>query len=190
MRIGFLGAGASGKTVTGRLVADSLGATFVPSVSREVFLERGITQEAMQHGMRPGQLLDLQRAIFDRYSLRLGEAIASGADVVADRTLLDHFCYMLYRCAPVIDEDMLGEASTAVIKNLALFGLLVFCPTGLVPVHEDGFREESPAYRAMTDAMIRGFLERWDIAYAVLPPGTVEQRVAHVVTLANGMRGA
>lgn len=189
MRIGFIGAGATGKTTVGKVVSEKSGLPFVPSVSREVFKSRGLV-EADQLNMTGFEKLDLQMAIFEAYRDRLKtfEADQVGTKVcgmIADRTLLDHYCYMLYRCNEVMTKGIIDGVSKEVQANLAAFDLLVYCPVGFLDLMNDGFREVNRAYNTLLDAMMVGFLEKWDCRYLTLPCGTPAERASHVLRVMN-----
>lgn len=176
MRIGFTGAGATGKTTTAKALASREGLTFLPSVAREVF-EAFDVREADQHRMTPEECWVIQQEIFKRYS----ERISSHSAFVSDRTPIDHLCYALYRCAPATSEEAYIELEGQAKAQLAKFDLIVYAPLGAIAPREDDFRQQGSAYRSLIDAAILGFLERWDVPYLYLPSGTVEWRVDQIV---------
>src|SRR5712664_1281602 len=96
MKIGFCGPGASGKSslldyLTENKIVDC---KKLPSVSRSVFARWGWNEE--DQGIKPlSEVYLLQQDLFNE---RLKSEAEAGNCFISDRTLLDSFCYMLYRC--------------------------------------------------------------------------------------------
>jgi hypothetical protein len=168
-----MGAGATGKTTLAQLFKREYDLPFLGSVSRPVFTERGLT-EADQYKMSPKERLDLQLAIFGRY---LDQKIGLKS-YVSDRTALDHYAYILYRGAESLTSEQLEDLEDKVLRDLNQHHMLVFCPIGLIKPLEDTFRDKTPANRIIVDALIRGFLDRWNVTYFVAGGGAPEERYA------------
>lgn len=176
MRIGFTGAGGTGKTTTAKIVAERLGIPFLPSVSRGVFAQFGLT-ESSQNDMTPAQLLELQSAIFEAFR----EQESQYEQYVADRTLLDHLVYCLYRCNRAITHEKLSDMRFSVHDHMARLDVVVYTPLGCVRPEQDGFREFNEAYNYLIDAAIRGLALFYDHVFT-LTAGTPQQRAERVVS--------
>lgn len=158
MKIGFIGAGGTGKTTVINELKD-LGYPLFPSVARSVFKARGIT-EADQWKMSPLELWDLQKTIFQA---RINVESQMGDDYIADRTLLDNYCYCLNWCDQALKDEDIEWIEEHVIESLKTYDLLFYFPVEEFYQQNDGFRIESKAYAYKTDALMRGLIERLDI---------------------------
>lgn len=189
MKIGFIGAGGTGKTTVLHLVADRLGLKPLPSVVRGVFEEFGVKQEAEQLTWTTERKWELQKAIFDR-RLRVESEYSAG--FISDRTILDHLNYCYIRAAEAMTDDNSINLENQVINNLADYTALIFFPAGQFIPAGDGFRQEGRAYQTLQDCFLRGFLCRHRIQHHVMHPGTPELRACEVcehVRIAKLWRG-
>lgn len=171
MRVAFTGAGATGKTTLAMMVKEQYDLPFITGVSRQCFQSLGLTEEA-QYQMAPDQRLALQLKIFAKYQ----EQKIGLVSYVSDRTALDHYAHILYRGGDFLTSEQIEELEDRVLRDLYQHHMIVFCPTGLIKPLEDTFWDKTPANRVVIDALIRGFLERWNITHYVVSKGTAEQR--------------
>lgn len=179
MRIGFTGAGGTGKSTTLAIVvrmleAFGMGVPVLGSVTRSVFQRRGLT-EADQESMSPEDRLNLQMEIF---SERRAAEKAIGGAFISDRTLVDHFAYCLFRNYAVIgDVDhtaLLDEA----VESAASYDALFYFPISFTPP-ADGLRQAGVAYNYCIDAIISKVIDGVDGVMRV-PDGTPLQRATAV----------
>jgi len=176
MRVGFCGAGDTGKTTTAVLVADELGIPFLPSISRAVFADLGLT-EADQVDMSDEDRWGLQCKILS--AKRKQDSMHEPG--VLDRTLLDHAAYCLYRCSGIISRDEYGRLIDEVGDNLRHhYDRVFYFPAGVYPPVDDGFRQGGLAYQTAIDCLIRGMLSRFDLPHVIVEPVLLDERVAFI----------
>ena len=178
-RIGLTGSGSSGKSSLAVELSKALEIPFVSSVSRSVFEARGL-KESDQHNLTPVERFSLQKDIFAAYRSNLWTYITDGNGFVADRTAIDHMCYMLYRCNDIITQADIESIEEFTRFNLSQFDLIVFCPSGVVPLIDDGFREVKIGYQYLMDIAMRGLLEKMNKTYITAPLGSLEWRVDYI----------
>lgn len=159
VRIGFTGAGGTGKSTLAQYISEKWGLPFHPSVSRQVFKEMGIECEADQNGASPALLYKLQMKIFQR-KCEQDKNVRHG---VLDRTLLDHFVYSCFRCFEILTAEEVNALEQLVIENLTQYNAIFYCPFGQFTPPPDGMRDTRPAYHNIIDLAVRGFLQKHPI---------------------------
>lgn len=158
MRIGFTGAGGTGKTTTARILTQELGVSLpVPrSASRVVYEREGLTEDKCA-----ALPLTESWALQTRIAQAKVE-VDKAPEFLADRTLLDHWVYGLMYCNRVITNEEFKYAETVVRNHMAnTYDLIVYFPWGLFTPSSDGVRQDRQAWQASIDAMIRGYLTKW-----------------------------
>lgn len=186
LRIGMTGAGGTGKTTLAELISAKYDIPFLGSVSRGVFSSRSLT-EVDQLSMTPVQQLELQKAIF----AAVIEQREKSDYFVADRTFLDHMCYMLYRSGNQISDSYMEVVKRETLRDLRSYDLLIYCPTGMFTPPDDGFRQSGAAYSTAIDLIIRGALDYWDIPHISMGRATPEGRLRMVEkSLTSRLRAA
>lgn len=177
MRIGFVGAGATGKSTSLNLLPD-LGLEKVRSVVRSVFQEEGL-KEADQLTMTGDERWKLQKKIFDR---KIEQDFRNKETAfIAERTLLDHMFYCFFRAAEVIDDNVSRTMELLTKENLEQYDLLLYFPSGLFAVEDDGMRQNGLAYQSIQDAAMRGYLHKYGIPYVEVPIGSPADRAAFIL---------
>jgi integrase len=172
MKLGFIGAGGTGKTTVMNLVSKQLGLPIMKSASRQVFESRRIREDD-QFTMTEAQKWNLQNRIF----VLKQELDATTEHFIADRTLLDHFCYCLYRCSKSVDKRMTDNLQTRVLDNLKKYDFLFYFPTGVFDAQPDGLRADDYAYRLMIGAIMEGLLHRYEIPCYLMQESLIHERV-------------
>lgn len=173
MKVGFVGTGGTGKTTTVLLLED-LGLPYIKSTPRSVFTELGIV-EVDQNKMTPEECWKVQQSMFGRKRV-LDEQHPHG---LFDRTLIDHLAYCYYRAADVISDNDAELMEHLVRKSIALYDLVCYFP--ILPFNgNDGLRQQGLAYRAAIDALMLGFLHKFQVPYVWVGPGTPEERAEQV----------
>lgn len=172
MRIGHTGAGGTGKSTVAKLLATRLALQFKPGVAREVFAEKGY-HEVDQHKMTGQQRLDLQLEILNR---KFQQDRVYAKNAVLDRTPIDHIAYCLIRCQDAMTDQILADVEKQVIETTRLYDYVIFHPAyeWTFRINDDGFRENSRAYRTLVDVTINGLLSRYQIPHAVAPDADAE----------------
>lgn len=172
MKIGFIGAGGTGKTTVATALAEKLGLNYHQSVPRSVFQARGLT-EADQRSMTPAQIWDLQKAIFEA-KIEQDEVYRSG---VFDRTLLDHLAYCIYRCADSIPAKEMEKMQEAMYDNIRSYTLLAYFPLFNWGGSADGFREDKFSYQVAIDTIMNGLLHLYGVKYVSMRDEVPEDRI-------------
>lgn len=154
MKIALTGAGGTGKTTLAKYISEKWGVPYVGSVSREVFAELGIKDEAAQAKMTETDLLTLQWAIYERRKQKLEKMPA----FVTDRLALDNYVYALRRCGKALDENTRRQWEAGVVEDLYAADLVLYCPAGLFTTADDGMRQTDVAHQHLIDSAIYGML--------------------------------
>lgn len=159
MKIGFTGAGGTGKTTALALLKGRLDLPVLPSPARAVFARWGIT-EADQEQMGVEDKIKLQNEIYEA-RLNQEETIPH---FISDRTLLDNFSYHLFRCYQGISDEDLATYRDRTVANLKTYDLVFYFPL-LNNVESDGFRYSNLSYQTMIDSMVFSFLTKNNIPF-------------------------
>jgi len=143
IKIGFIGAGGTGKTSVARIL-HHLPEPFRPSIVRATMAAHGVTSEADQLGMSEEERWCLQRALIQAKRAQ-DEEFTYG---LFDRTPIDHMGYIMHRCANVIPDKEFEELWALYTDLTSRYDLLVYFPVYDWGVnHEDGFRQGNRSYR-------------------------------------------
>ena len=176
MKIGFTGAGSTGKTTTLELIKDHISIPVLPSTTRQVFERWGINEDA-QENMSPEDKWKLQKDIFDN---RFNTENQAGEDFISDRTLLDNYAYCKLRCYLAITEEEDNELKQKVIDNLKNYDAVFYFPMTFRPV-PDGLRQANFTFLTIIDSIIFSFLSREYGNGYIVPKGTPEFRAEYVL---------
>lgn len=177
MKIGFVGAGGTGKTTTVKLIENFIPETYFPSVLRKIFAEEGIT-EAQQRHMSKHDKWRLQKKFFDA-KVQQDHEQPNG---LFDRTLLDHVAYCLFRCDDAIADTTLKSMLIVTEENMRKYDLLFYFPLyGTWEVPADGLRENHLAYQSAIDLLMQGLLVKFGLRYIRVPDGAPDQRAQAVL---------
>ncbi len=156
----FTGAGGTGKTTLAKKVAEASDILLVPSVSRIVQAEFGITEEDQQKTMNPELRWEMQQEISRRQAEDLSKAMDAGA-CITDRSPLDHLCYAVLKSREWMSPDTLRFFENRALRLLQRSLLVVYFPIDVFTPEPDGFRTGDEVERTTQDTLIRGYLDRW-----------------------------
>ena len=166
VKVGFTGAGGTGKTTTAVALAKELGVQMMKSASRTAYEQLKIT-EADCLKMDDKAKWELQGKIFG-----LKQTMDDNSfEFIADRTLLDHWAYCLMYCAPFISEPEFHQFENNVRKHMkSTYTHLFYFPWGYwTPETEDGVRQVAPGWQSAIDAIIVGYCVRWNLPAIQVP---------------------
>lgn len=191
LRIFFTGTGGTGKTTTMEHVLKLFpDLNVVPSPARGVQKKYGVT-EVDQLKMDPSLLLDMQCEIFEtKFRQDNGPDAGELPPCISDRTLLCQLAYSLQRCWHTIPEPLLEEMKVKVVQTFQTYDVVFYFPLGAIPdPQSDGFRLTAKSARAGHDLLIQGLIQelRLDRHSRIVrvPPGSPEDRAAHVISWAG-----
>jgi len=179
LKVGFVGAGGTGKTSVANLMAkdEEIKETFRPSIVREVYKRLDVPDESTQLNMSAEHQWYLQREI-------LAEKCAQDAACstgIFDRTPIDHMAYCLYRCGSHISDDDYENVENLVRLYTQRYNLIFFFPMyDWEKANEDGFRQSNKAYRVACSTLMLGLLHQFNIQYWLLPNTTPEDRAEYI----------
>lgn len=170
-RYAFLGAGATGKSKTAEYISEiapsALGfeLPMVKSASRLVYEANELTEDKVL-AMLPEEQLELQTAIFNQKILN-----DQNYSFVADRTLLDHYAYCLAYCAGHMSNEIFLQFEEKVrVLMLASYTQIFYFPWGYwFPEKEDGVRSTKLAWQSQIDALMVGYIVRWNLPVIEVP---------------------
>jgi thymidylate kinase len=182
MKIGFTGAGGTGKTTTMELVKELIPLPVLPSGTRDVYRERGVI-ESDQESMSPQEKLDLQYAIFDR---RAEVEQTAGESFIADRTLLCNFAYSQLRCYELMTEDMHRAREEQVKENLKQYDYIFYFPIYFSPKGDD-IRQGNYTLTKVIDSLIFTFLEQQNVPYIKIKNQSPIRRAENIHDYVTGL---
>lgn len=188
MRIGFTGAGSTGKTTTlNHLVEHHLSdIPVLPSSNRSVYKKWNLT-EVDQENMTFQQKLELQEDIYEaRFE---SEEAYKESGFISDRTVLDNFCYQQIRCYDAMNQEMLDRKRDEIKVNMMKYDLICYFPVTFRP-SDDEIRYGNPVFQNMMDNFVFAELHKmnlWDKTL-VVKTGTVEERANQIANIVNAIR--
>ncbi|MDE1971191.1 MAG: AAA family ATPase [Patescibacteria group bacterium] len=158
-RIGFIGAGGTGKTSVLELLKPFLEEQNIkvrPSVVRGVLKDLNLTEKDLSSlSLEQGE--EVQRHLFFAKEAQDRAAVLSGENFITDRTLLDHYVYWLYRGGKAIRKENLENFLLGVSESLSTYSKLFYFPVYATwEPPDDGFREEGYIYRKTIDFLMSG----------------------------------
>jgi hypothetical protein len=179
VRVGFTGAGATGKsTVIREIALLSDCPPILTSVARGVFAERGLSSESQQDAMTPAERWDLQMEIFDRQF-----ALERSCDsYVTERTSLCRLAYCVFRNGTAMSDGDWERLSGEVESDMRSYDAVFYFPVAPFNVVDDGFRQGGRAYNWCLDSMIRSFLIDREIPFVDVGRTSVEERVSMIAS--------
>jgi len=165
IRVGFTGAGGTGKTTTAKAVSEKMKAPLIKSASRAVYEEKGLTEEKCL-ALPDAEKFQLQFDIFDKKI----DLDINTFGFVADRTLLDHWAYCLMYCSAFMSNLQFEEFEDKVrIHMLSTYSHIFYFPFGYWFAPSDGVRQDSHAWQSAIDAIIVGYIQRWRLPVLEVP---------------------
>lgn len=186
MKIGFTGAGGTGKsTVLEHLLSDAKFTQCPPvlrSTTRQVYERWGI-DEAAQERMTPEDRYRLQNDIFEN---RLANEQNYKDGFISDRTLLCNYAYCVFRNYTMIGNEEFAALEGKVAANLMAYDVLIYFPMYFTPA-PDGMRQDGNAYNASIDGLIFRFLNKHSIPHTTLQMGSPQDRAEAVRDLIDGV---
>jgi len=165
LRLGFTGAGGTGKTTTAEHIQEALNIPFSKSASRIVYEARNLTEEKC-YALSDKEKYELQFEIFNTKEILDKGQFA----FVADRTLLDHWAYCLMYCGAFIPNDKYAEFEVRVREHmLTAYSHIFYFPFGYWFEKGDGVRQDHHSWQSAIDAIILGYIQRWDLPVMEVP---------------------
>ena len=182
-KIGFMGAGGTGKTTSARFISDSFHLPLLKSASREVYEELDLT-EAKCLKLDAFAKWELQKQIFNKKIQKDDENYS----FVADRTLLDHWAYCLMYCATTMSNEEFAYMETLVRKHMqSTYTNLFYFPFGFwFPDNADGVRQDSRAWQNAIDSIIVGYIVRWNLPVIQVPQNSADERNSFIEKTLQG----
>lgn len=164
VRLGFCGAGGTGKTTTAKDAEKLLKLPFNKSASRIVYEELNLTEEKCAK-LPDDEKYKLQFKIFAK-KMELDQEFT----YVSDRTLLDHWAYCLMYCGAFIpNEEYLQFEQQVRIHMKTTYSHVFYFPFGYWFQKGDGVRQDHLSWQSAIDAIIAGYIKRWNLNVYEVP---------------------
>lgn len=166
LRIGFTGAGGTGKTTSALYISEQLDIPMNKSASRIIYEAKELTEEKVFNEFTNEQKLKLQTEIFNT-KMKLDRNFS----YVADRTILDHYAYCLAYCGGFMPDEQFKEFDEMVQTLMrSTYTHLFYFPWGFwTPEIKDEVRQDLMSWQSQIDAIILGYLYRWAIPATIVP---------------------
>jgi len=181
MKIGFTGAGGTGKTTTLNILSEMYpDIPVLPSNTRSVYNKWNIT-EVDQETMTFQDKLRLQE---DIYAVRVEAENKCDRGFLSDRTILDNFCYQQVRCYEAMDHPMFMEKRKLIKENMRQYDFICYFPITFAPVGDD-VRYGNPVFQNLMDNLMFAELHKLDLWKKVLTvgAGSPEDRAHKIMKL-------
>ena len=160
IRAGFLGCSGTGRTGVATELSRRL--------SLPILLSRTITQPILQRdsydyasGQQVERFLASERREIELISTRIKREKELGS-FVSDRTIIDHFAYLLLDVDNYSDADM-KEMSLICMEHAKTYTHLFHIPWPTVKPKSNGVRTLNRWYQYSVDAVIRGLCQSWGL---------------------------
>jgi ABC-type glutathione transport system ATPase component len=164
-RIALIGAGGVGKTTSRDHIAKELDIPTFNSVSRIIYNERELSEMTVQNTFTAPMKLELQTQIFEAKVAQDREYT-----YVMDRSILDHYAYCLAYCGSELENEQYLEFEERVRSlMLSTYSHIFYFPWGYFDVESDGVRQDKQAWQSMIDAIMVGYLHRWQVPAIEVP---------------------
>lgn len=173
MKVAFTGAGGVGKTTLCNALSATLGWSYIPGVARTVYAELNVRGEDAQKSLTPKQTLAFQKIIIER---KLQQDLNLPAQCLLDRTVIDHFAYILMWSIDVAERKDIDDLEKQTVDGLAAYDRIFYVPLPRWRPPHDPARTDDEARKQTLDLTIRGFLNRHNINYLVVPDLSLEER--------------
>lgn len=175
-RIAMVGAGGTGKTTTvNEIVRMGVDLPVLKSASRIVYEEEGLTEEIVGK-MSLKDAWALQHRIF-----RKKKELDRRQRFLADRSILDHWAYCLLYCNKIMTDEEWRDLEDQVYCHMRdRYSHICYFPFNLFDPPQDGVRNARKAWQATVDAILMGYLKRWNLPYIRVPFDTREKRAENL----------
>ncbi len=187
MKIQFCGTGGSGKTTLMNDVATAMGLKPLPSITRIVGKNHGIEQESDQWKMSEYKRWLFQADLFNK----VDNYLLVSNDYVSDRSMIDSFCYAIWKSGTEIDNYTVDKWTTRVETSLKDVDLLVYCGMDAFIPPDDQYRSQVASERRLMDLAMYGMFLKVDVRcrLAILHEADQTVRLTEVVALASHNTG-
>jgi hypothetical protein len=173
MKIGIMGSGGTGKTLTGFKLAQHLGVPFLAS--------REITNEILK---RDGYQYNIQVEKFLAQSHRQIDILTKVKDredshnqFITDRTLVDLAVYAIIELHNT-DPKMLGKILRICKKHSKQYSHMFVCPWAGIDMRRNNLaRTLNPYYQLLVQHTQVGLLQDWNIGFHLLQSEDADGRV-------------
>ena len=203
MRIGFAGAGGTGKTSVMELLikeTPTLDLKRIPSVSRDFYALKGVTNEAEHsQNMTADLRKQFQFEMMDYFIARFNRDTVGVTNFISDRTALDHLAYCIYQSPTLTLSEYKEIKEKAIQHTLDNFDIVFFFPYPVSfskDVDPDSFRYAPPNKNIIIHNLIKQYLNEcynaacsygdfgdWDgFYYRVVEDLSVEERVQNIIS--------
>ena len=183
-RIGLTGAGGTGKTTLAKALAEKYDIPYVSEGVRTYMKENNISHLRELDSKGPKKLQDVVLA--RKMLLEL-----SNESFIADRTSIDTAAYCLRWCSrdDELQEWVKGYVDACLRYASLFYDIIVFVPTGVFPLEDDGVRSSKPAYQFEVQTLMWGLVGQMEEKHKngpelhLLKRSSVEDRVKEVADL-------
>lgn len=187
VKIGACGSGKTGKTTALKGLDDALGIPFLPSVARPVLSKYDVT-DVDQFKMQPEQMVRMQKEMIWK-RIEVEQRCAS---FISDRTLMDHYAYVLYYCGRMMEAPDWKLLEETVAENVRTYDLIFFFPILNFNPPSGGEISDDYSYRTTIDLLIRGIIDKMELPVLRVPAlgleGTAEFVKMHAKAVLRAAR--
>jgi nicotinamide riboside kinase len=156
LRLGFTGAGGTGKGTLAKKVADKLGLTFLPTPLTEIGRRFGMLDFKDHRGQEDAiayQFAALHAQIYQEKGLRL-----AGLGYIAERTSLDYIPYYVQKVKLKTLDHVYQQTAFRWAEDA--YTMIIYCPLEFEPQDGEAWKERDQADRQKTDTILCSWLNR------------------------------
>lgn len=172
MRVALSGASSTGKTTLAQAFAQEKKDLVVLNVDARRVLDAMGLRNTSEMGA------DIYTRFQRRYAARKIALERNVEAYLAERSFVDSYVYWEHHCADVATPRQNAQMLRLCRRFAEAYDVHVYCPYGLVPHEDDGYRNPDRAYHEHTAVRMLYYLRAWRLHFVSLDSSALAERLA------------